>query len=251
MPVLNKKIQQRKQLDLPINYCTTPIGDLSERSTLLDKGVISGYGVVWSSVNDFGERFVKGAFSKSIQDYGPGSRSNYSIKYRDRHGKTCALMANLTEDDTGLYFETKPMDNVQWAKDMLTQVRSGSINNFSIGFKHCWDKIEYDSDNDIMINLEARLFEISGVDIPSDMETYAMRSTEEIEFLQEEVDDFITTLPRSIQLEARKIFARCMSLSKDDEPFEIRQKTLVVPKPSEVKGSFTSDLDFLIQNFKK
>lgn len=243
MVVLNKKLLQRKQNDLPINHSylvVTAAGNLEERKSKLDEGIISGYAVLWTSINDYQERFVKGAFAKSIQEYGPDSKSNYKIKFRDRHGKTCALVSKLVEDDIGLYFETAPMDNVQWAKDMLTQVRSGSINNFSIGFKHVWDRIEWDDEKDCMINLEARLFEISGVDIPSDIETYATRSAEESEStLHDDVEDFIKTLTRSVQLDARILFTRCMSLSKE-APTQERRQSPKNATPTETETDYNS-----------
>ena len=76
-----------------------------------------------------------------------------------------------------------------------------------------------------MVVLEARLFEISAVDIPSDINTYALRGAEEIEYLSEDVEDFIDSLPKSKQLEARKIITRCLSLSKQ-EPDEKEIKPL-------------------------
>lgn len=193
---------------------------MSERKvngeSLLDKRVVEGYGVLWGQRNSHGEKFVKGAFSKAINDLGPKSNSAYKIKFRDRHGKTCALFEELYEDEIGLFFRTMPLDDVSWANDVLTQLRSGSLNNFSIGFNHVWDKVEWDDDDDCLVCLEARLFEISVVDIPSDMSTYAIRSVEK-EYLVDDVEDFIASLPRSKQLEARKLFSICMTLQNEEQ----------------------------------
>lgn len=238
------KLTLLQKRDRPINYSLLSVdksGALQERSSLLDQRIVEGYAVTWGSRNDYGEVFVKGCFAKSIADNGPGSGSNYEIKFRDRHGKTCALFEVIKEDEIGLYFRTKPLDNVSWCDDLLVQIRSGSINNFSIGFKHVWDKIEWDDENDSMINLEARLFEMSAVDIPSDMSSYAIRSMEEPEFLIDDVEDFITKLPRSVRLEARKIFTRCMSLS-NEEPNVRNAISLESKKPA--KSGL--DLNYLI-----
>lgn len=219
--IIDNRIAEFQKRERPINYSNLYINEggmleerkanLSEFETKLANRIVCGYGVIWGSKNDYREKFVKGCFAKSITDLGPDSNAAYKIKFRDRHGKSCSLFAKIVEDDIGLYFETLPLDKVSWADDLLVQLKSGTINNFSIGFKHIWDRVEWDDEEDCMINLEARLFEISAVDIPSDMATYAVRSNDEPEYLEEDVEEFITSLPKSKQVEARIIFTRCMS----------------------------------------
>lgn len=246
---LNPKIKDFQKREMPINYSNlqvNTVGDIEERKSKLNERVVSGYGVIWGSKNDYGEVFVKGCAAKSINDIGPESNSNYKLKFRDRHGKSCALFTKLIEDDIGLYFETAPLDNVPWADDLLTQIRSGTINNFSIGFKHCWDRIEWDEENDSMINLEIRLFEISAVDIPSDSETFAVRSSEEPEYLQEDIEDFILTLPKSKHLEARTIFTRCM-LPVSEMPPIVKRKAQETDTPADTG----IDYNYLISKLKK
>lgn len=208
-----KKIEELQARELPINRSYLAVnadGKLEERKGKLEERIVCGYGVIWDSVNDYGERFVKGCFSKSINDNGPASDAAFQIKFRDRHGKTCSLFAKLKEDNIGLYFETMPLDDVQWSNDLLVQLKSGSINNFSIGFRHNWERIEWDDENDVMVNLEAQLFEISAVDIPSDTKTYAVRSAKDNTALLVQVESIILKLPRADRLNAREIFARCM-----------------------------------------
>ncbi len=255
---INPKINERKSKELPISYSNLSVdqfGKLCERAgkkndfkDKLAKRIVCGYGVIWGSKNDYGEIFVKGCCAKSIADMGPDSNSTYKIKFRDRHGKSVSLFAKLVEDDIGLYFESLPLDNVRWADDLLTQLESGTINNFSIGFKHCWNSVEWDEDNDAMINMEIRLFEISAVDIPSDLATYAERSAEERECIEEDVEEFITTLPRSKQLEARKIFTRCMTLHSE-EPLESRKQALKKEEKQSVKKGKGLDLIYITKNF--
>lgn len=223
-----QQISQLKKRSAPINYSTVSVnemGQLQERASLLNQRIVEGYGCIWGVRNDYGEMVVRGAYAKSIQEMGPGTNSNYQIKFRDEHGRACALFDVLKEDEIGLYFRTKPLDEVQWCDDLLTQLRSGTINNFSNGFKFIWDKIEYDTDNDALVILEARLFEISAVAIPADMETFAIRSIEDVEILNEQTENFIISLPPHKQLEARKLFTRYTSLSQT-EPLEQRRKAL-------------------------
>lgn len=227
MVARNIKIEQRKKLASPISYTTV---DITERkaSTFqadLENRVVSGYGNMWGVRNGHGEKFVKGAWTRSIDSYGPDAKSAYKLKFRDRHGKSCALFDELSEDDNGLRFRTKPFDEVAHANELLIQIKSGTINNFSVGFRHIWDKVEWEDETDSLIILEAKLFEISGVDIPSDLETYTLRSEEEIAAINDDIEDFIHTLPKADRLGARKMFARCMSLNIQ-EPLDARQKSL-------------------------
>lgn len=247
--MLHPKIKELQLRAKPINYSSVGVnqmGQLAERSSLLDQRIVEGYGCIWGSKNDYGEIFVKGCFSKSIEDLGPGSNSNYQIKFRDNHGKACALFEVLKEDEIGLYFKTKPLDAVEWCDELLVQLRSGTINNFSNGFKYVWDRIEYNAEEDALMMIEARLFEISAVVIPSDMETFAIRSMEEPEYLADDVEDFIVSLPRSKQLEARKIFTRCMSPIEKITPLEARQQA---PGP-EAPAKTGIDYNYLTKNFK-
>ena len=211
----NQKIQERKSTEKPIEYSNLSINERGKlKSSLLDQRVVEGYGLIWGSVNSHGEIFAKGCCAKSIKDIGPNSNSSYQLKLRDEHGRACALFEELKEDDIGLYFKTKQLDNVQWCDDLLVQLRSGTINNFSIGFKHMWDKVEWDEENNAMVCLEIKLMEISSVTIPSDENTYALRSAENKEELFEDVEDFIISLPKHRQLETRKLITRCLSLSE-------------------------------------
>lgn len=218
----NQQILQRKKASLPINYRYLRVdesGNLTDKESLLDKRIVSGYAVMWSSINDYEERFVKGCFAKSIKENGPASNANYKIKFLDQHGKPCSLLAEIVEDEIGLYFKSVPLDNVRWADDLLVQLKSGTINNFSIGFRHIWDKVEWDEENDCLVVIEARLFEISAVTIPADMETFAFRSlNEEPEYLEDETEEFISSLPKSKQLECRKLIARHISLASKTPP---------------------------------
>lgn len=226
MKATPQQIAELKKRAAPINYSSVSVSDmgtLEKRSALLDQRIVEGYGCIWGVVNDYNEMFVRGCFSRSITDLGPGSNSNYQIKFRDEHGRACALFDALQEDETGLYFRTKPLDNVQWCDDLLVQLRSGTINNFSNGFKYIWDRVEWSEDDNCLVLLEARLFEISAVAIPSDIETFAIRSAEEKETLLDETEEFIIQLPKNKQLEARKMFARYKSLNEVSPPEQRHQ----------------------------
>lgn len=245
--ILHPKIQDLKKRAAPISYSNTVVavdGKLQERTSLLDQRIVEGYGCIWGSVNLHNERFFKGAFKRSIEENGPNSTAAYQIKFRDEHGRACALFDVLEEDEIGLYFRTKPLDDVSWADDMLTQLRSGTISNFSNGFKYIFDErsIRWNDKDEVIDIFNSRLFEISGTAIPSDMETFAIRSMGNDD-IYELTEDFIKTLPRNSQLEARRLFAIHKSLAE----IEARNINLedLKPKPTESKGI---DYNYLIKN---
>lgn len=244
MSTIHEKIQERKDSSLPISY-NSNTANVLEKSDL-EKRIVAGYGSVWGAKNSHSEMFKRGAFAKSISDLGPTSNSKYKLKFRDEHGRAVALFEDIKEDDTGVYFRTKPLDNVKWADDMLTQLKSRTIDNFSIGFRPIWDKASWDEKEKAIIYEEVRLMEISAVSIPSDIKTFAVRSIETHSQISADVEQFIEDLPRQMQLEARKIFTRCMSLRTNESLDEIK-KVLEESKPT--KSGF--DYDSLIKKLNK
>lgn len=232
---LHPKIAARKQSAGAISYNTVSVdqfGNLETRASKLDERVVEGYGVIWGTRNSYGEKFIKGSFSKSIQERGPASTGPYKIKFLNQHRQDdpLSLFEVIEEDEIGLYFRTVPLDDISTADRVLKQLRSGTLNNFSIGWNFVWDKIEWDDDDDSLIIKEAALYEISVVSIPSDLTTFAIRSKEDVEDLYDDTEDFIKRLPRKEQLEARTLFARHKSLS-NFEPSTDGQETLKGDKP--------------------
>ncbi len=219
-----------------------------------DTRVIKGYAIIWGTVNQHNERVHKGACRQSINAHGPDSGSRYTIKFMDRHGKSLANIAVLKEDEVGLYFETKPLDNIRAADEVLTQIESGTLNNFSYGFDYIWDENKIKLDDEGVINLfEIKLFEISVVDIPSGLETYAIRGiTGPIDEKNLDdnlvIDTFISKLPKKFALEARKVFAfqrkTLLESSRKTKALETesRNKTKVKSKPK-------IDYNYLIKNY--
>lgn len=203
----------------------------------LDKRIINGYLATWGTVNDYGEMLVRGAFAKSIQERGPASNSNYKITFLWMHDATdpLAVFAELVEDDYGLLFRTLPLDDVPNADRAIKQIRSGTLNQFSYGFDYVWDKIEYDYENDVLILKEVELWEGSVVTMGADTNTFALRSAKDVDQacldINEEIDDFIRTIPRKFQLELRQLFTRHKSLAKM-EPLEQRRQALRDEEPA-------------------
>lgn len=218
MKPLHKKIAELKLRANPVNYAYVPVQSRGQISSNfledLDKRIISGYLITWGTINMHNEMFIRGCASKSIQERGPGSSAQYKLTFLNQHQVEEALCQfdELVEDDFGLRFRTKPLDDVPWADHVLTQVRSGTLNQFSPGFDYVWDKMEWDDTNDCLICKEIDLFEGSIVTIASDMNTRVIRSKEKQEEFFDELEAFIGVLPRKNQLQARQYFTKLKSL---------------------------------------
>jgi uncharacterized protein len=248
---LQQRLQKLKSTAPPISFRALSVnefGELVDVKADLDKRIVKGYLVIWGVRNLYGEKFVKGCFAKSIREHGPGTNSAYQIKFLNQHrqDQACALFSVLKEDDTGLYFETAPLDPVEWADNLLIQLNSGTINNFSIGWDWVWDKIEWDDEDESLVIIEGILFEGSAVSIPADMNTFRVRSAEDVAVIHDEIEDFINTLPRKDRIQARKLFALQKSLI-DLEPLIDKNKTALKErdKPTE-KGKI--NLRYIINN---
>jgi len=215
--------------------------------TLLDQRIVRGYSSLWTSKNSHDELFIKGAYSKSIDERGPKSNSTQPIKFLRQHnqGDILSLFEEIEEDDLGLKFRTKPLDPVDSADRVLIQLRSGTLNNYSNGFLPVWSKAEYDSKTDTVIYAEAKLFEISTVGLASDASTFTIRTLDEFDEeqlnLTDEIEYYIKSLPRAQQLEARFLFARQKALSELKPPIALQ------PPKEPVKAAL--NLDYLINNF--
>lgn len=238
MKNVHPKIKELKLRANPVNYSTITVTERGELSSDfasdLDNRIVSGYLLRWGSVNMHGEMFLRGCCGKSISDRGPESSANYKITFLNQHrtAEPMCVFAELVEDGYGLRFKSLPLDDVPWADHVLTQLRSGTLNQFSAGFNYVWDKTEWDEENECIVCKEIDLFEGSVVTIGSEVGTYVIRTKEEEENLHEEIETFIKTLPRKSQLEARRYFTQLKSLI-ETEPPEQRSQALDTDKPVE------------------
>lgn len=228
-----------------IKYKSAPIGaELIKQ----DERVIKGYAAVWGNKDLSGEKLVKGMFAKSISDRGPMSKAKYKITFLKQHclDEPLALVALLKEDSYGLYFETAPLDDIQIANEVLLQVKSGTLNQFSVGFMPIWDKAEYDESDDSIAFKEGDLYEISVVTIGDNPETYAIKSIKEKDDLFDETENFLSSMPRKPQIEARKLFNKYQSLTKSLETIIEKTKSLKAIEPVESQESLYK---YLLENF--
>ena len=115
--------------------------DLGFKDADTKQGIVTGYFAMFGNKDLDGDIIDRGAFSKSIQERGPGGKQ--LIKYLLDHDKTkvVAKVKLLQEDEKGLYYEGK-IGSHNAGQDFLKMVESELINQHSFGYRVIKD--EYD-----------------------------------------------------------------------------------------------------------
>lgn len=250
---LHPKILELKRRANPVTYTNFTVDETRMRKrgvVSTDPRVVEGYAFVWGVKDYRGTKMMKGCCAKSIRDRGPQSNARYKITFLWQHDQTdpLSLFEILEEDDYGLYFRTKPLDDVSNADRALKQLRSGTLNQFSGGFDYVWDKMEYDESDDSIVCKEIDLQELSIVTIGAQSLTMALRSRQDydqaLEDSSEELNEVLKELPRQPQLRLRQIITRYKSLLEMEPPAPAPALDNEKPKPSVV------DYDYLTTNLK-
>lgn len=218
MKALHKRVAELKHRAKAINYTQYDIeGATLDLRLTTENNTIKGYLSVWGVRDSYGTIMLKGCCTKSINERGPksSSKSKIAFLWQHRMDEPLGQFTTLIEDSYGLYFESE-CDDVPTAQRALTQIKSGTLNQFSIGFLYLWDKTDYDEKLDAVVLHEIDLYEGSIVTIGSNAETYVVRSAEQyiemIDSYQQDIEVFIRTIPRRQQLELRELLNRHESL---------------------------------------
>ena len=197
--------------------------DTKELSYNDDSRTISGYAAVFGNIDKAGDMLVKGCFAKSISDRGPESQANDKIIMLWMHDmdEPIGRITRLEEDDKGLYFEAA-IDDVPRGNQTIEQLKSGTLNQFSIGYRYVWDKCEYDSAIDAFVVKEVVLYEISVVSIGCNGETEflgfkAQDGEDALDAFRKEADKLCKSLSAK-DAEAVQYLIRKAMLLPNDEP---------------------------------
>jgi len=131
-------------------------------------GIIAGYIATWD-VDRGADRFVKGAFADSLEEHRQKSRP---IRLKDHHGRTIGgfPIANVREDDRGLYGVGEVNLDVQQGREAYALAKQGVLSDFSIGYSVVQDSME----GNIRVIGKAIVWEGSVVDEPMNTEANIM-----------------------------------------------------------------------------
>lgn len=139
------------------------------RDLVVNEGQISGYAAVFGALSEdlggFRERIRRGAFAKTIQTADVRALWQHDASYV--LGRTTNGTLRLQEDELGLRIEVDPPDTT-WARDAMTTMRRGDVNQMSFGFETVEDKWMRAKDGETERELvEVNLFDVSPVTFPA------------------------------------------------------------------------------------
>lgn len=182
--------------------------------------IISGYAAIFGNKDKAGDILLRGCFSKSIRERGPESGANDKIIFLWMHdmSEPIGLPTILREDEKGLYFEAR-IDEIELGDRAITQLESGTLNQFSIGYEYVWENCEWNYEKEALIVREVKLYEISVVSIGCNGETeyLGLKSIEDCEKAYKELDEEVSLLCKNMSLskqcKLQKIIAKAMSLA--------------------------------------
>ena len=138
-----------------------------------EEGTFTGYAATFSKIPDsYGDIIDPGAFKKTIKE------RNKQIKILWNHYilEPIGRPTKLEEDEKGLYFEGKLSLGVQRAREVLSLMKDGVINEMSIGFNTVKERMV----DGIHHLQEIKLYDISPVSFaanPEAMITSVKRAT--------------------------------------------------------------------------
>jgi uncharacterized protein len=149
------------------------------------EGVIQVYVSAFNSKDSDGDIILPGAFTRSIQDWGPQAKNRLWFLEGHDSNKPIAKPFEVKQDNYGLLFTVK-MPNTTRGKDMLALYEEGHITEHSIGFVTTKEskKSEY---NEIT---EVKLYEGSAVLWGANENT----PTVSVKSLQDLDDEFTRTI---------------------------------------------------------
>lgn len=177
---------------------------------------ISGYAAVFGNVDRVDDVLLKGCFAKSIMERGPQSDAKGKILLLWQHmaDEPLGRITKLYEDDYGLYFEAE-LDEFELADRAIKQLVSGTLNQFSIGFKYVWNAVNTDPETGINYISEVKLYEISIVSVAANPETEFLGmkgGIDDTDAFAKDVADFAKGMPVDKEMKFQKLIAKAMSL---------------------------------------
>jgi len=176
-----KKKGEKKMSDNKIERRFYPITDIEVRRVEGELPKLVGYAAVFDSLSEdlggFREKISAGTFKKSIRRHDIRALWNHDPNYVLGRKKSKTL--KLKEDEHGLKMTVVPPDT-QWARDLLTSIERGDVDQMSFGFRTIIDEWEQKGKENIRTLKEVELVDVSPVTYPAYTDTsIALRSLEE------------------------------------------------------------------------
>lgn len=181
------KKKEKKMSDKNVERRIYPLTDIEIRRVDGELPKLVGYAAVFDSLSEdlggFREKIAPGTFKKSIRRHDIRALWNHDPNFVLGRRKSKTL--KLKEDEHGLKMTVTPPDT-QWARDLLTTIERGDVDQMSFGFRTIVDEWEEKKNESIRTLKEVELVDVSPVTYPAYTDTtIALRSLEEWREIQE------------------------------------------------------------------
>lgn len=137
----------------------------SDRRTV--HGLVVPFGEV-ADIHEYGrtyrERFVRGAFERTIRER--GERTKLLTSHDGHNRLPIGRAVELREDAAGLFGAFR-VSQTQTGDEVLELVRDGALDSFSIGFRPVRERSAHDPSGPVVERTEVALREVSVVTFPA------------------------------------------------------------------------------------
>lgn len=198
------------------------------------KGIVTGYFSSFDNMDSDGDVIRKGAFTKTIKE-------NFSrVRHLLDHDATKAVgkILSLTEDNKGLYYESKAGRHTL-GRDFLLMVEDGLINEHSIGFVTIKQK-NMGNYNEIS---EVKLYEGSSLQGWGANEMTPITGMKSQENISKMMDNILNAIKNGKYTDETfaKLELQLLQLHKELESF--KEVSVDTPEPSEDKSCITVTIE--------
>lgn len=138
-----------------------------EIKSISAEGEFAGYGSVFGVKDSYGDVVIKGAFAKSLEEWG---KKNKLPKMLWQHKMTepIGVWSKMKEDDHGLYVEGRILLSAgDLERRAYEHLKAGSVDSLSIGYSIAPGGYEYDKNSDAFFLKQIDLWEVSPVTFPA------------------------------------------------------------------------------------
>ena len=174
--------------------------------------VVKGYASVFSNLDSDNDVIKKGAFKKTIKEWGPEGKKRIKLIAQHNMSQPIGKFTKMQEDEHGLYIEAK-FGTHSLGEDYYRMAKEGIMDEFSVGFAAI-DKKENKAGGYDITNI--KLYEVSMVTVAANDEAVVTEvKSEDTLKLVKQVED--VDLRHKLEYEVLKLMSDSQQTSTQAE----------------------------------
>lgn len=203
-----------------------------------DKRIVKGYASVFNNLDSDNDVIFKGAFKRSIKEWGPEGKDRIKLVAQHKISMPVAKILVMKEDANGLYIEAR-FGTHRDGEDYYKMTKEGIVNEFSVGFVPVEKEDNEHGGYDIK---QIKLYEISMVTVAANEEAVVtdVKSADPLKLVKQVEDE---ELAHKLEHEILKLLSETpetdtSAASKEEAPGQTVEK----------EDDFMSNLNTLLKN---